>query len=98
MTENREEEENVIESEEATAGGPSTHDATGTRLRAETAGMLPPDELDRRQERIRTTRKTGGPNLHKKATGRAARADDESEDVPPTETEPPPGPPPPPVP
>ena len=93
MAEDREEEENVIESEEATAGGPSTHDATGTRLRAETPGMLPPDELDRRQERIRTERKTGGPDVRKKATGAAAR-DVESEDVAPTETEPPPSSPP----
>lgn len=92
MSEQRKDDENVIDTDEASVGGPSTHDPTGTRLRAETPGMLPPDELDRRQERIRTDRKKGGPDLGADAAG------EEPEDVPPTETHPPPGPPPPPVP
>jgi hypothetical protein len=89
-----ENEDNVIETEEGTVGGPKTHDSAGTRLRAETAGMLPPDELDERQERLRTTRRTGGPDLAKEAPERGAEADEEAPDVPPTETEEPPEPPP----
>lgn len=99
MADEREDDEQVIETEEASAGGPQSHDPTGTRLRAETPGMLSPQELDRRQKRIRTKRRTGGPSLRKGVTsGRRGRADDQSADVPSTETEEPPGPPPPPSP
>jgi hypothetical protein len=93
------EDEQVIETEEGTAGGPQTHDPTGVILRAETPGMLPPKELDKRQKRIRTRRRKGGPNLAKgEPRGRGAQGDDQSADIPPTETEEPPGPPPPPSP
>jgi hypothetical protein len=98
MTEQREDKDNVIESDEATVGGPSTHDPTGTRLRAETPGMLRPDELDERQKRIRTQRKTGGPDLKKGEEPDQAAAEEQAEDIPPTETEAPPGPSPPPSP
>ena len=97
MAEN--DEENVIETEEASAGGPKTHDSAGTRLRAETPGLLTQEELDRRQERIGTTRRRGGPDLGKQVPSRrTAAAAREEEEVPPTETEEPPGPPPPPSP
>lgn len=93
------EDEQVIETEKGTAGGPQTHDSTGTRLRAETPGMLAPKELDRRQKRIRTRRRKGGPNLAKREpSSRGAQAEDQTTDIPPTETEEPPGPPPPPSP
>jgi hypothetical protein len=95
MADDRDDEENVIETEEGTAGGPRRHDPAGTRLRAETPGMLPPDQLDERQRRIRTDRKTGGPDLAKDGE---AGEDEAAADVPPTETEEPPGPPPPPTP
>ena len=91
--------EEVIETEEGSAGGPKTHDSTGVVLRAETPGMLPPKELDKRQRRLRKTRRKGGPNLGKRAPGDGgAQADDQASDIPPTETEEPPGPPPPPSP
>jgi hypothetical protein len=78
------EDENVIETEEGSAGGPAGHDTTGTRRRAETPGMLPPDDLDARQERLRKDRKRGGPDLTKDGES------EEAPDVPPTETEEPP--------
>jgi hypothetical protein len=74
----------VIETQEGSAGGPQTHDPAGTRRRAETPGMLPPDELDERQRRLREKRRTGGPRL----TG--SQPDEADEDVAPTETEEPP--------
>ena len=80
-----EDDERVIESHKRSAGGPSTHDPAGTRRRAETSGMLPTDELDRRQERMRTKRRSGGPKLSEVDEGEA-----EAPDVPPTETEEPP--------
>jgi hypothetical protein len=85
-------EEHVVETEEASAGGPTTHDSANTRLRAETPGPLP-EELDRLQEQIRTTRRSGGPDVKKKSAGRGAAAEEQADDVPPTETEQPPGPP-----
>ena len=85
-----ENEENVIETEEATAGEPKTHDAEGTRRRAETPGMLPPEELDKRQERLRTTRRTGGPDLGDEDSQSSADAQEDVPDVPPTETDEPP--------
>ena len=97
MAEEPEGEENVIETEEASAGGPQRHDPTTTRLRAETPGLLSPEELDERQERISTKRRRGGPDL----TKRAAEAEADEEEPPdssPTETAEPPGPPPPPPP
>jgi hypothetical protein len=97
MSESREDEDNVIETEEASAGGPQTHDPAGTRLRAETPGLLTQEELDERQEKIRETRRKGGPDLTKKGS-EAEAEEDEPPDVPPTETEEPPGPPPPPTP
>jgi hypothetical protein len=97
MSESREDDENVIDTEEASAGGPQTHDPAGTRLRAETPGLLTQEELDERQEKIRETRRKGGPDLTKKST-EAEAEEDEAPDVPPTETEEPPGPPPPPTP
>ena len=97
MAEKRDDDEQVIETEEASAGGPHTHDSTGTRLRAETPGMLPPKELDKRQRRLRTKRRKGGPNLGKRGTARGeTQADEQGAEIPPTETEEPPGPPPPP--
>jgi hypothetical protein len=92
VTEQPEDDEQVIETEEGSAGGPTTHDSANTRLRAETPGLLP-EELDHLQEQIRTTRRSGGPNVSKKSTGRGAAADEEGDEVPPTETEQPPGPP-----
>jgi len=94
VSESREDEDNVIETEEGSAGGPHTHDAAGTRLRAQTPGMLSPEELDKRQEKIRERRKSGGPDLTKRST-EAEAEEDEAPDVPPTETDEPPGPPPP---
>jgi hypothetical protein len=79
--------EGEIETEEGTAGGPQTHDAQGTRLRAETPGMLTPEELDERQERIGTERKRGGPDLNEDAASPDPDADEDAPDVPPTETE-----------
>ncbi len=92
MTEEPDDDEQVIETEEGSAGGPKTHDSASTRLRAETPGPLP-EELDHLQEQIRTTRRSGGPNVSKKPAGRGAHAEEEADDVPPTETEQPPGPP-----
>jgi hypothetical protein len=80
-----EDDERVIETEERSAGGPSTHDPAGTRRRAGTSGMLPQDELDLRQERMRTQRRSGGPKLTE-----ADEPEAEAPDVPPTETEEPP--------
>jgi hypothetical protein len=93
VAENQDDEENVVETEKASAGGPNTHDSANTRLRAETPPPLP-EELDRRQERMRSTRRSGGPNLSKKAPSRRdANAEEQADDVPPTETGQPPGPP-----
>lgn len=89
MAEEPEDEENVIETEEASAGGPQKHDPTVTRLRAETPGMLTPEQLDERQERIRTERRKGGPDLTEGAEEAAADEED-LPDTPPTETEEPP--------
>jgi hypothetical protein len=85
-----EDDENVIETEEASAGDPKTHDPAGTRLRAETPGMLSPEELDRRQERLRTTRRTGGPDLGNEDSQASADAEEDVPDISPTETEEPP--------
>jgi hypothetical protein len=89
MADEPEGEEDVIETEEATAGGPQKHDPTVTRNRAETPGMLTPEELDKRQERIRTERRKGGPDLTKRAA-EAAADEEEAPDTPATETEEPP--------
>jgi hypothetical protein len=89
MAEEPEGEENVIETEEATAGTPHKHDPTITRLRAETASMLTQEELDKRQERIRTERRKGGPDLTGGAE-EAAAGEENVPDTPPTETEEPP--------
>jgi hypothetical protein len=90
VAEKRDEDDNVIDTAEGSAGGPKTHDPAGTRLRAETPGMLSQEELDRRQEQLRTTRRSGGPDLGKRGSGRSAAADEQAEEIPPTETEEPP--------
>jgi hypothetical protein len=92
VAENQDDEENVIETQKASAGGPETHDSANTRLRAETRPPLPED-LDRRQEQMRSTRRSGGPNVSKKSSQREANAEEQADDVPPTETNQPPGPP-----
>lgn len=81
--------EPTIKSDQASAGGPSMHDPASVRARSETPGMLSPEELDRRQEKLRTTRRTGGPDLAK-TPSRRRKADRMADDVPPTETEEPP--------
>jgi hypothetical protein len=78
----------VIETEEATAGGAQELDTTTTRGRADDVGLLPPDELERRQRKLRTRRRWGGPSLRRTKVGRGDEA--ETTDDEPTETEEPP--------
>jgi hypothetical protein len=84
-----EEDRGTIKTDAATAGEPQTIDPSGLRMRAGERDMLSPEELDRRQRRLRKKRLWGGPKLDARTRARG-QADDSVPDVPPTETEEPP--------
>ena len=80
----------VIETHEGSAGAAQTMDTPATRARAEEAGLLAPQQLDDRQERLRERRRWGGPDLWQEREARGEGAEEEAPDVPETETEDPP--------
>jgi len=79
-------EDEVVESGEGSAGEPEELDAEAAAQRSEDLGLVPKHELDERQEKLGTTRRRGGPDLHTETRSRD-EAVEEAPDVEPTETE-----------
>lgn len=78
-------EDGIEEVGEASAGEPAErHPGRGV---AADAPPKSPGELDERQERMRTTRRQGGPDLDEGAGGARGMAPEDVPDVAPTETE-----------
>ena len=84
-----EDEGRTAPSETATAGPAQRMSATDQRRRAAESDLRSPEELDERQERLRRTRRTGGPDLDGGEEPGAAE-DTGPGDVPPTEPQEPP--------
>jgi hypothetical protein len=75
-----------VEVGEASAGEAKELDPETAAKRAEDLGMQPQSALDERQEKLRPTRRWGGPDLDAETEARD-EAVEEVEDIEPTETE-----------
>jgi hypothetical protein len=84
MTSGGLDEEAGLETGEGDAGEPQRRHPDELALLAEEA-PLSDEELDARQERFRTTRRHGGPDLNEETEAREEAVEDVP-DVPPTET------------
>jgi hypothetical protein len=78
-----------IPTEEVSAGAAQRPDAAATRRRAEASDLLPPEELDEMQRKMRERRRWGGPDLDEESRV-LGEEQEEVPDVAPTETEDPP--------
>lgn len=86
MSDSSSREEDVIETGEGSAGEAKELDPRTASARADDLGLESEKELDARQERLRPTRRWGGPELAAETEARA-EADEDVPDVQPTEPE-----------
>lgn len=86
MSDSGSREEDVIESGEGSAGKAKQLDPKTAATRADDLGLESKQELDARQERLRPTRRWGGPDLDAETEARDG-AEEDVPDVEPTEPE-----------